>query len=92
MKSFLTAALALFSTVAFAAPSQDTFPPYRRRDFGLALFWTYQVAPGNIAQKGIAIPTLAPTQCYELKRSLRAPDGAVILRCLHGTILQLSEI
>ena len=24
-------------------------------DFGPALFWTYQVAPGNIAQKGMAI-------------------------------------
>ena len=24
-------------------------------DFGPALFWTYEVAPGNIAQKGIAI-------------------------------------
>ena len=30
-------------------------PPYRRMDLGPALFWTYQVAPGNIAQKGIAI-------------------------------------
>jgi len=30
-------------------------PPYRRMEFGPALFWTLQVAPGNIAQKGIAI-------------------------------------
>ena len=30
-------------------------PEYLRMDFGPALFWTYQVAPENIAQKGIAI-------------------------------------
>lgn len=30
-------------------------PQYRRMDLGPALFWTYQIAPGNIAQKGIAI-------------------------------------
>ena len=30
-------------------------PQYLRMDLGPALFWTYQVAPGNIAQKGIAI-------------------------------------
>ena len=30
-------------------------PPYQRMDFGPALFWTYEVAPGNIAQKGIAV-------------------------------------
>ena len=40
----------MLSTVAFAAA-----PPYQRMDFGPALFWTLQVAPGNIAQKGIAI-------------------------------------
>ena len=41
----------LFSTVPlFAAPAS-----YQRMDFGPALFWTVQVAPGNIAQKGIAI-------------------------------------
>ena len=50
IKLILTAALALFSTVAFAA-----LPPFRRMDYGPALFWTYQVAPGNIAQKGTAI-------------------------------------
>ena len=37
------------------------------------------------------IPTLAPTQCYELKVSLQAPDGATIARSLHGTIHQLSD-
>src|SRR5688572_22979525 len=40
----------MISTVAFAAP-----PPYQRMDFGPAIFWTYQIAHGNIAQKGIAI-------------------------------------
>ena len=30
-------------------------PQYKRMDFGSALFWTYQVEPGNIAQKGIAV-------------------------------------
>ena len=50
MKLLFTAALTLFSTVAFAAS-----PPYQRMDFGPALFWTLQVAPGNIAQKGIAV-------------------------------------
>jgi hypothetical protein len=47
---FITAALMMIGTVAFAAP-----PPYQRMAFGPALFWTFQVAPGNIAQKGIAI-------------------------------------
>jgi mono/diheme cytochrome c family protein len=32
-----------------------SLPPYQRMDLGPALFWTYQVAPDNIAQKGIAI-------------------------------------
>lgn len=30
-------------------------PPYERMDYGPALFWTFEVAPGNIAQKGIAV-------------------------------------
>ena len=50
MKLILTTTLALLTTAAFAAPS-----PYQRMDFGPALFWTYQIAPGNIAQKGLAI-------------------------------------
>jgi len=54
MKSIL-AAFAIITSSAFAAPSQDALPPYRRMDYGPALFWTYQVAPGNIAQKGIAV-------------------------------------
>ncbi len=50
-----TVAVLLLSFFAYEAASEDTLPPYRRMDFGPALFWTYQVAPGNIAQKGIAI-------------------------------------
>jgi hypothetical protein len=37
------------------------------------------------------IPTLAPTQCYELKASLQAPNGTTIARSLHGTIHQLAD-
>src|SRR5262245_35826726 len=50
MKPIVISALTLLTTFGFAAP-----PPYQRMDFGPALFWTLQVAPGNIAQKGIAI-------------------------------------
>lgn len=32
-----------------------SLPPYKRMELGPALHWTYQVEPGNIAQKGIAI-------------------------------------
>ena len=35
--------------------ADTSLPPYKRMDFGPALFWTYEVAPGNIAQKGIAV-------------------------------------
>jgi glucose/arabinose dehydrogenase len=39
-----------------AAEVEDrSLPPHQRMDLGPALFWTYQVAPGNIAQKGIAV-------------------------------------
>lgn len=34
---------------------EATIPPYLRMDFGPSLNWTYEVAPGNIAYKGIAI-------------------------------------
>lgn len=40
-------------TEAMAAAEKG--PPYLRMDFGPALFWTFEVAPGNIAYKGIAI-------------------------------------
>jgi hypothetical protein len=45
----------LLTALAFSARSQDSPAPYQRMDFGPALFWTYEVAPGNIAQKGIAV-------------------------------------
>ena len=44
------AAIVVATSSAFAAA-----PPYQRMDYGPALFWTYQIAPGNIAQKGIAV-------------------------------------
>ncbi len=54
MKTII-AALVMVTSPAFAAAPQDKLPPYQRMDYGPALFWTYQIAPGNIAQKGIAI-------------------------------------
>jgi len=36
-------------------PAAKKQPQYLLEDFGNALFWTLQVDPGNIAQKGIAI-------------------------------------
>jgi glucose/arabinose dehydrogenase len=50
MKCIVTAVFTIVGSAVFAAS-----PSYQRMDFGPALFWTYQVAPGNIAQKGIAI-------------------------------------
>ena len=58
--------LILITTPIFAEPPDNaqqhggasvpaSLPPYQRMDFGPVLFWTLQVAPGNIAQKGIAI-------------------------------------
>ncbi len=40
---------------AEAEKEDRSLPPYKRMDFGPALFWTYEVVPANIAQKGIAI-------------------------------------
>ncbi len=40
---------------AEAEKADTSLPPYQRMDFGPALFWTYEIAPGNIAQKGIAV-------------------------------------
>ncbi len=51
-------AFAILTFVAlsvFGAASQNRLPPYQSMDYGSVLFWTLQVAPGNIAQKGIAI-------------------------------------
>lgn len=53
MKLVLATFLALTAALLPASPAPR--PPYQRMDFGPALFWTLQVAPGNIAQKGIAI-------------------------------------
>ena len=39
----------------------------------------------------LAIPTLAPTHCYELTTKLNAPGGAAIERSIHGTIHALAE-
>ena len=54
MMKIITAIL-LLAPVAFGASPQNALPPHQRMDYGSALFWTYQVAPGNLAQKGIAI-------------------------------------
>jgi hypothetical protein len=35
--------------------ADTSLPPYQRMELGSSLFWTLEVAPGNIAQKGIAI-------------------------------------
>ena len=40
---------------AEAEKPNTSLPPYKRMDLGPALFWTLEVAPDNIAQKGIAI-------------------------------------
>ena len=45
----------LAATLVSAAPAPNAQAPYRRMDFGPVLYCTYQVAPGNIAQKGLAI-------------------------------------
>jgi hypothetical protein len=39
----------------------------------------------------LSIPTLTPTQCFELRVTLPAPDGTMIERSLHGTIHQLAD-
>src|SRR5688572_14858225 len=47
--------LLFLASFAVADSPDKMLPPYQRMDFGPALLWTLQVAPGNIAQKGIAI-------------------------------------
>jgi glucose/arabinose dehydrogenase len=39
----------------------------------------------------LTVPSLAPTQCYELVARLRGADGGAVTRSLHGTIHQLAE-
>jgi glucose/arabinose dehydrogenase len=51
----IAAALFLLTSLGFGAAPQNALPPYQRMDFGPVLFWTYQISPGNIAQKGLAI-------------------------------------
>ena len=40
---------------AEAEKVDTSLPPYKRMELGPALFWTFEVAPDNIAQKGIAM-------------------------------------
>jgi hypothetical protein len=35
--------------------ADTSLPPYLKMELGNALFWTFEVGPGNIAQKGIAV-------------------------------------
>lgn len=42
-------------TRAEAEKADTSLPPYQRMELGNALFWTLEVAAGNIAQKGLAI-------------------------------------
>jgi hypothetical protein len=52
----VVAALSIFLVASHAfGASPATSAPYREMEFGPVLFWTLQIAPGNIAQKGIAI-------------------------------------
>lgn len=54
-----------------------------------------EITGANLSADGrtvaLAIPALAPTQCYELKVNLAAPNGSKIERSLHGTIHQIAE-
>jgi len=42
-------------TRAEVEKADTSLPPYQRMELGSSLFWTLEVAPDNIAQKGIAI-------------------------------------
>jgi hypothetical protein len=54
-----------------------------------------QITAAHLSPDGrtvtLEIPTLAPTQCYELKARLLGADGTAVERSLHGTIHQLAE-
>lgn len=41
--------------VADAEVADRSLPPHQRMDLGPSLFWTYQIAPDNIARKGLAV-------------------------------------
>lgn len=49
------ARLPIGMATAEAETESTSLPPYRQMDFGPALMWTLQVAPDNIARKGIAV-------------------------------------
>jgi mono/diheme cytochrome c family protein len=49
------ARLPIGMATAEAEIETSTLPPYRQMDFGPSLMWTLEVAPDNIAQKGIAV-------------------------------------
>ncbi|MDG2123241.1 MAG: c-type cytochrome, partial [Verrucomicrobiales bacterium] len=50
----LPGSLAAAEEEATSDPRQD-LKPYQKMDFGPSLFWTYQVAPDNIAYKALAV-------------------------------------
>jgi hypothetical protein len=54
-----------------------------------------KIAAGSLGSDGrtvtLEIPTLTPTQCYELLVKVRAADGTEVTRSLHGTIHQLAK-
>jgi sugar lactone lactonase YvrE len=55
LKDVSLASLPLGLARAEAEKADTSLPPYRRMEMGNSLFWTLEVAPGNIAQKGLAI-------------------------------------
>src|SRR5688572_11418711 len=52
----------------------NNLAPYLRMNFGPALNWTYEVAPGNIAYKGIAIRLDAGTGGISKGRAWRSEE------------------
>jgi len=58
-------------------------------EHGLDITAAHLGADGRTVTLGI--PSLAPTQCYELRAHVTGTDGAPIDRSIHGTIHQLSE-
>jgi hypothetical protein len=53
--NFIATVTFLLAAFTLATSAAENLPPYKRMDFGPALFWTYQIEPANIAQKGLAI-------------------------------------
>ena len=54
-----------------------------------------QIASAELSSDGrsvtLTIPTLTPTQCYELLVKVRGADGTEVIRSLHGTIHALVD-